>query len=54
MLLKIKQKQANDNDAIHVTKCDNNFSKRILLGKLPYGLCSGKKLSQGKNYVHAR
>ena len=48
------EKQANDNDAIHVTKCDNNFPKRIFFGKLHYGLSSGKKLSEGKSYVYAR
>ena len=37
----------------HVTKCDNNFPKRIFFGKLHYGLSSGKKISQGKNYVYA-
>ena len=37
-----------------MTKCDNNFPKRIFFGKLHYGLSSGKKLSQGKNCVYAR
>ena len=48
------EKQVNDNDVIHVTKCDDNFPKRIFFGKLHYGLSSGKKLSQGKNCVYAR
>ena len=37
-----------------MTKCDNNFPKRIFFGKLHYGLSSGKKLSQGKNCLYAR
>ena len=28
--------------------------QRIFFGKLHYGLFYGKKISQGKNYVHAR
>ena len=54
MLKKIKQKQVNDNDIIHVAKCDNNFLKIIFFGILHYGLCSGKKVSQGKKSVYAR
>ena len=44
------EKQANHNDVIHVTKWDNNFPKRIFFGKLHFGLSSGKKLLEGKNY----
>ena len=47
------EKQANDNDIIHVTKCDNKFPKRIFFGKLHYGL-SYKSQSQGKNCVYTR
>ena len=32
-----------------MTKCDNNFPKRIFFGKLHDELSFGKKLSQGKN-----
>ena len=41
---KTEEKQANDNEVIHVTKYDNNFPKRIFFGKLHYGLSSGKKI----------
>ena len=54
MFKKIKQKQVNDNDIIHVAKCDNNFPKIIFFGILHYGLSSGKKVSQGKKSVYAR
>ena len=33
-----------------MTKWDNNFPKRIFFGKLHFGLSSGKKLLEGKNY----
>ena len=48
-----REKQANDNDIIDVTKCDNNFPKRFFFGKLHYGL-SYKSQSQGKNCVYNR
>ena len=47
MLIKNKiEKQAHD--VIHVTKCDNNFHKRIFFGNVHYGLSSGKKYHKGK------
>lgn len=48
---KAPAKQGNDNDVIHVTKCENNFATGIFFGKLYYGISSGKKLSRDKLYV---
>ena len=51
---KAPAKQGNDNDVIHVTKCENNFATGIFFGKFYYGISSGEKLSKETNYMYAR
>ena len=45
---KTEEKQANDNEVIHVTKCDNNFPKESSLANYIMDYLLGKKYHKGK------